>query len=109
MQYKQPSKAGTSWGPQECVMTGSGLPTCEHTRGGGTQSDTLEVRCHQKPSILLPELAARSAAPTSLQEATHMLKISPGPRPDFSAHYGTELLTDDLNSLACETFVHALS
>lgn len=109
MQYKQPSNAGTSRGLQECVMTGSGLPTCEHTLGGGTQSATLGVQCHQKPSILLPERAARSTAPTGLQEATHMLKISPGPRPDFSAHYGTELLTDDLNSLACENFVHALS
>lgn len=37
-----------------------------------------------------------------------MLKISPGAGPDFSAHYGTELLTDDLNSLACEKFVHTL-
>lgn len=38
-----------------------------------------------------------------------MLKISPGAGPDFSAHYGTELLTDDLNSRACEKFVHTLS
>lgn len=54
------------------------------------------------------EPAAHSAALTDLKEATHVLKISPGAGPDFSAHYGTELLTDDLNSLACEKFVHTL-
>lgn len=64
---------------------------------------------HQRLSILLMEPAAHSAALTDLKEATHMLKISPGAGPDFSAHYGTELLTDDLNSLTCEKFVHTLS
>lgn len=67
------------------------------------------VQQYQCPSILLPEPAAYSAILTDVKEATHMLKISPGAGPDFSAHYGTELLTDDINSLACETFVHTLS
>lgn len=64
---------------------------------------------HQRLSILLMQPAAHSAALTDLKEATHMLKISPGAGPDFSAHYGTELLTDDLNSLTCEKFVHTRS
>lgn len=76
-------------------------PVCSHLERATWNPVTAE------PSILLPEPAAYHTTPSGLQEATHMLKISPGPGPDFSAHYGTELLTDDLNSLACENLLHA--
>lgn len=65
----------------------------------------LGVQLQQYLTILLMEPAAHSAALTDLRR----LRISPGAGPDFSAHYGTELLTDDLNSLACGKFVHTLS
>lgn len=76
-------------------------PVCSHLLRVTWDPATAEA------SILLPEPAAHPTTPSGLQEATHMLKISPGPWPDFSAHYGTELLTDDLNSLACENLLHA--
>jgi len=86
-------------------MAEPGVPTPEIILWGGL----LGVPPHRCPSILLPEPAPRPAALTELKEATHTLKISSGAGPGFSAHYGTELLTDDLNSLAREEFVHTLS
>lgn len=79
-------------------MAEPGLPTRELILWDGTVPCLLRVQPYQCPSIPLPEPAAHSATLTDLKEATHMLKISPGAGPDFSAHYGTELLTDDLNS-----------
>lgn len=95
-----------------CVGKGRaepGLPTPELLLWGGTVPCLLGVQPYQCPSILLPEPAARAAALTNLKEAAHMLKISPGAGPGFSAHYGMELMTDDLNSLACEKSVHTRS
>lgn len=112
MQYEQCSNPALPNMPWEVVCREGG----GWTWGANPWAQTLgwcclcllEVQLHQRLSILLKEPAAHCAALTDLKGAAHMLRISPGAGPDFSAHYGTELLTDNLNSLACEKFVHTL-